>query len=126
MSEMTAMEYLRVKQRLCYFHKSIMGFGCGKCPLLTKDGDARYFCREIERKDPEKAIAIAQKWAEEHLQKTMKQDFFEKFPNAPKYNDNYPKVCPNKLGYEVSEKCAMHRGVVGDCEECWNRPLEVE
>lgn len=68
-----------------------------------------------------KAIEVLQKWSTEHPKKTYVQDFFEKFPKAPKDES-------------VKEKCplACRRGIYGGecpgagCDECWNEPMNDE
>ena len=50
------------------------------------------------------------------VQKTLLQDFLEKYPNTPLGNDGTPLACPYLLGY-VDEK-----GCHGDCIDCWNQP----
>ena len=68
---------------------------------------------------PEAAAKVAE-WekAKEKPQKTIMQDFFEKYPNANKYGDGTPTMRPCTLGYPI-EGCAEH-----SCRECWSRPLE--
>lgn len=67
------------------------------------------------------AIEIVQKWSNEHPKKTYAQDFFEKFPDAPRCksaNGRYPSACRKAI---YDGKCP---GV--GCEECWNEPLNDE
>ena len=55
---------------------------------------------KICAKDAEKAIEIVQKWSDEHPKKTYAQDFFEKFPKAPKdksAKSEYPDACRNLI-----------------------------
>lgn len=70
-----------------------------------------------------KIVEIVEQWSKAHPQKTMMQNFFEKFPNAPKRVDGAPKmVCPYHVGYvsELEDCDNFHR----KCLECWSRPLE--
>ena len=54
------------------------------------------------------------------VQKTILQDFLEKYPNAPKEEDGKPMdICPYHLGYAPNKSCMKM-----NCEDCWNRPLE--
>ncbi len=87
-----------------------------QCPLYD-------FCRLTQSKacakDVKRAVESVQEWSDEHSKKTYAQDFFKKFPNAPK--DKTAK-----------EKCplACRRGIYGgkcpeiECDECWNEPME--
>ena len=43
-----------------------------------------------ENENPEKAVEIVEQWAKDHPRKTYRDDFFEKFPNAPKTSTGYP------------------------------------
>ena len=68
---------------------------------------------------PEAAAKVAE-WekAKAKPQKTMMQDFLEKFPKAELNSQGTPYgICPSYLGYKTP-KCNF------GCVECWNRPLE--
>jgi hypothetical protein len=91
-----------------------------QCPLFD-------FCfceRSITTRDAEeiiKAIEILQKWSDEHPKKTYAQDFFEKFPKAPKdktFKEKCPWVC--RMGIYGGE-CPS-----AGCVECWNEPMNDE
>ena len=88
-----------------------------RCPLYD-------FCRlaysKIYAEDAKMAIESLQKWSNERQKKTYAQDFFEKFPDAPRCksaNGRYPSACRKSI---YDGKCP--HGVV--CEECWNEPME--
>lgn len=119
MAEMTAFEYLKQRGRMT----NNCDISCSVCPLADVNNSKEVCCEEIEGKYPEEAIAIVQKWAEEHPQKTMLQDFLEKHPNAPIESDGTPEFCPESLGYkhdhEICDSSDDNR-----CTKCWNRPLE--
>ena len=66
------------------------------------------------------AMEALKKLSNEHPVKTYAQDFFEKFPKAPRCksaNGRYPSACRKSI---YDGKCP--HGVV--CEECWNEPME--
>ena len=68
-----------------------------------------------------KAVENLQKWSDEHPKKTYAQDFFEKFPDAPRCksaNGRYPSACRKAI---YDGKCPG-----AGCEECWNEPLNDE
>lgn len=71
--------------------------------------------------DIEKAVEAAEKWDEEHPEKTMAQDFFEKHPNAPKRKGEIPYGCPWTLGYQKEQDCPEE---IMNCVKCWSRPME--
>lgn len=68
------------------------------------------------------ADEIVDKWVSEHPIKTYLQDFFEKFPNAPKDVDGAPKICPEQIYPEMDSK---HR-CCEKCSKCWNREMKTE
>lgn len=118
---MDVVNFLKEKERLCdKMYYGTTGI-CSECPLQYKG------CDMNEPKDDiEEVIKIVQQWSQTHPQKTMMQDFFEKFPNAPKdeKEGGVPKlVCPKQLGYtNRNEDCTELFDC--DCLKCWSRPLE--
>lgn len=74
--EMTAVEYLKEKRRMCRTIKR-----CDNCPMNSVVNNEN-MCAWIELKNPEEAVAIVQKWAEEHPVKTRQSEFLKMFPNA--------------------------------------------
>ena len=73
---------------------------------------------------PDNADEIVDKWVSEHPVKTYMQDFFEKFPNAPKGRNRIPIACWNHIYgdgiYGGGNDC------VGDCIKCWNQEMKEE
>lgn len=114
---MDAVKFLRTYKRMCKFYE-----------ICKKDGCPMKEVSHCDLHDPEldveKAVAAAEKWDEEHPEKTMAQDFFEKHSNAPRDENGLPMVCPYYLGYEKQnlKYCAF----MGNCErkDCWSRPME--
>lgn len=49
--------------------------------------------------------------------KTLKELFYEMFPNAPKSSDDVPKCCPTSLGW--GDDCEGSSDSF--CKGCWNR-----
>ena len=119
MAEMTALEYLEEKARMT----KNCGIACACCLFHGYNNGVGDGCAELEYKHPEQAIAIVQKWAQEHPRRTLKDDFFEKLPYADRACDGIPTVCAAKLGY--LPECP-HPHCEDHCGECWNQPLEEE
>lgn len=116
---MDAVEYQRTIARLCLNAK------CGNCPIWLARKDKSRGCKFFLIDYPEEAVALIQKWAEENPQKTMMQDFFEKYPNAMKDGLGAPMICPHHLGHPEYRSCETeYHGE--QCYTCWNRPLEDE
>ena len=105
-------------KRLCGSRDECVADAANKerCPMFGVCDDAlTRICAEYA----ETAIETVQKWSDEHPKKTYAQDFFEKFPKAPRCksaNGRYPSACRKAI---YDGKCP---GV--GCEECWNEPME--
>ena len=110
--------FLHEFKRLCASRDGCVADAANKerCPMFGVCDDAlTRICAEYA----ETAIKIVQKWSDEHPKKTYAQDFFEKFPDAPRCksaNGRYPSACRKAI---YDGKCP---GV--GCEECWNEPME--
>jgi hypothetical protein len=114
--EMTAVEYLKEKMRLT----DGCAIDCRVCRLSNYNNGKLTDCEAFQLEYPEEAVAIVQEWAEEQPAKTILDDFFEKFPNAPTTAFGYPIICPHHVGYSENEDwCEDER-----CLDCWSRPLE--
>ena len=71
-----------------------------------------------------KAVENLQKWSDEHSRKTYAQDFFEKFPDAPKdksAKSEYPDACRDMI---YGGGCPKIDQEIDCCYECWNEPME--
>lgn len=111
--------YLKEKARMTQnLGGDLCGILCTTCPLSYLNNECEMNCHRLENKRPKKAIAIVQKWSDEHPIKTIKDDFLEKHPNAPKATTGTPMACAWRAGYLDEDGC-----LCGKCTECWNRPL---
>jgi hypothetical protein len=92
---------------------------CEKCPLSSDNNGVGECCTDFEMLYPEKAIAIVQKWSDEHPQKTFVTEFLKNYPCAVVNGDGIPNsVCPYDLGLMDKHDCRK------TCIECWNQPVE--
>lgn len=66
MSEMTFIEYTEIKNRMTRGYSYYCKISCRDCPLSPDNNGMRMCCRDLERKYPEKALAIVEKWREEN------------------------------------------------------------
>lgn len=111
--KMEAIEFIKAYRRLCnqYIDKS-----CEGCPFTPME------CG-VDNLDavPERLVKVTEEWAKEHPVKTRMEDFFEKYPNAPKNEMGIPKCCVESFGYPVHSQC--YQGTY-NCKECWSRPIE--
>ena len=108
-------EAIRVIKRICALRD-----GCEKCELKLNCP----FITVPSELDYDEAEAILAKWAEEHPERTIMDDFFAKHPKAPRRSTDYPEACARVVGY-ISECPATVNNFVG-CNDCWRRPLEDE
>lgn len=112
--------YFKEKARMTTINDNdICGIACEDCPLSRANNGENVNCRRFETKYPNKAIAIIQKWSDEHPQKTLLDDLKEKYPNYHTANNEIPSICPYKLGYDKNKQCKKFI-----CKDCWNRPLD--
>ena len=104
---------MQIKKRMC------KATSCMFCPMSGNHNRADMPCGEFIKTHPERVEVILKKWDKEHPQKTFQDDFFEKFPNAPKDEDGTPKTCLCYCGYVPEDfPCSA------DCIKCWSQPLE--
>lgn len=119
--------YFAEKVRMTKKHKLnggayICELNCTECPLssLNNGTTDNMACSDFETLYPEKAIAIVQKWSDEHPQKTYLSEFLKNYPNAWLNEKGIPKrMCPSMLGLKDLEDCGER-----NCVECWNQPIE--
>lgn len=111
-------DFFAEAKRLCNSHDKCVDNAANKeqCPMFEVCSIAR---PKICAKDIKKAIETVQKWSDEHPKKTYAQDFFEKFPDAPK-DEAVKGKCP------LSCRRGIYGGECPDmgCDECWNEPME--
>jgi hypothetical protein len=96
---------------------------CRDCPLCGRNNGTseNLSCTSFEMCYPEKAIAIVQKWSDEHPPKTYLSEFLKHYPNALLNDTGLPKgVCLYNLGLMSLADCKKDR----NCVECWNQPIE--
>lgn len=102
-------EAMRALNQICRAHDE-----CKRCPMYIS-------CCEGISERPVEAESILAKWAEEHPEKTIADDFYEKHPNAPGKQDKQPLPCAVHCGY--IDKCPDDFSAL-ECKKCWRRPLE--
>ena len=89
----------------------------GECLDLYTDEGCPETITKIEMKEDEQAMT-------ETKQKTMMEDFFEKFPDAPRGKSGEPCTCPVGIYFEKSyEECDSFSSNDSTCIACWSRPV---
>jgi ssDNA-binding Zn-finger/Zn-ribbon topoisomerase 1 len=69
--EMSVREYVRERDRMCAHHNAF----CDDCPVLPERMEGEkvlHNCPIWTMRDPEKAVAIVEKWAREHPEEVGK------------------------------------------------------
>ena len=119
---MKTTNYFAERRRMAKQQKDgICELDCIDCPLSIMNNGTNVPCADFDKLYPEKAIAIVQRWSDEHPQKTYLSEFLKNYPNAPLGDEGTPDVCPDKLGLtDIKKPC------FGDCVECWNQPIPIE
>lgn len=93
---------------------------CSNCPLCSNKNGEGLPCPEFEMYYPEKAIAIVQKWSDEHPRRTYLTEFLKHYPNVSLGDDGTPNFCPYRLGLMSIDDCRKDH----NCVKCWNQPIE--
>lgn len=116
------MNYFIEKSRMIKQQKDgVCKLDCSDCPLSISNNGTDISCSHFETGYPEEAIAIMQKWSDEHPQKTYLSEFLKHYPNALLNDTGLPKgVCLYNLGLMSLADCKKDR----NCVECWNQPIE--
>ena len=105
---MDAMKFIMTRNRMCEANGT-----CSSCPINRHS--IRCDCVGISESKLKEMMEIVEQWGKEHPVKTYKDDFLEKFPNAV--------IAGNICRYHVY-KTGGCDGFTGDCELCWNEPIE--
>ncbi len=98
---------------------------CKDCPLSGSDVSDCWVGTVPDGYPDEDIDAIVDKWVTEHPVKTYMQDFFEKFPNAPKGKVGEPRVCPQEIYPGIDDMACTYCRYPEDCLKCWNREMGV-
>lgn len=116
------MNYFVEKQRMAKQQKDgICELDCADCPLSIDNNGTNTECSYFETIYPERAIAIVQKWSDEHPPKTYLSEFLKNYPNTLLGNNGIPDIiCPFHLGLISIDDCRNRH----NCIECWNQPIE--
>lgn len=120
--------YFAEKARMTKKHKLnggayICELNCTDCPLDSSNNGSSDMmsCSDFETIYPQKAIAIVQKWSDEHPQKTYLTELLKIFPNTPLKDDGTPKgICLYELGATSLDNCEVDNA----CAKCWNQPIK--
>lgn len=108
-------EFMREWERMC-----VTFDGCEKCPIRTEEIGNGLSCVETIQRHQTDAIAIVQKWSDEHPVMTWEDKLKELLPNAKEYAiKNIMHIfCPNDIfGAGGNGVCAADEL----CKDCWDK-----
>lgn len=113
--------YFAEKQRMVKLQTGeVCEISCEECPLSIMNNGEGIVCSDFETCYPEKAIAIIQKWSDEHPRETYLSELLKNYPNAKLGENGVPmNMCPSILGLKDLENCGER-----SCVECWNQPIK--
>ena len=86
------------------------------CELYAKSSEKGLSCADYANAYPEEAVAIVERWAEEHPRKTRQSEFLKMFPRAKKALDGALKFCPQEV--DSSFMCPLILRSGTSCERC--------
>ena len=116
--EMTAVEYLKTKAKMTKATpNNACRIGCNQCRLYQGNRSHKELtCDSFEVLYPEEAVAIVQKWADEHPIKTRQSEFLKLYPNAA-MNDGAIKICPLDLNVNFNCRATSERISCNTCRK---------
>lgn len=105
---MDAVMFVKEWKRMCISSKTCLSCSIGKSAGVST------VCSNVVKKEPEKYVAIVEKWSAEHPIKTRQSEFLNIFPNADIQN-GFVRICPKKIDQNsiTSEECSR-----SGCFEC--------
>lgn len=115
---MDAVKFVKEMMNICDMYRE----NCENCPLYMEDVCLRTYVNSSPYKTDE-AVEIVDKYLKEHYQKTILDDFLEKYPDAYVDFDYVRGACPFALGYDEVKSCPFVDDIEMSCDRCWNRPL---
>ena len=105
---MDAVMFVKEWKRMCTSSKTCLSCSIGKIAGVST------VCSNMVKKEPEKYVAIVEKWSAEHPVKTRENEFLKIFPNA-EIQDGVIRICPRNIDQNsvTSEECDK-----SECFEC--------
>lgn len=105
---MDAVKFVKEWKRMCRSSKTCLSCSIGKSAGVST------VCSNVIKEEPEKYVAIVEKWSAEHPMETRKSEFLKMFPNADIRN-GIIQICPKKIDQNsvTSEECSR-----SGCFEC--------
>lgn len=97
---MDAVMFVKEWKRMCRSSKTCLSCSIGKSAGVST------VCSNVVKEEPEKYVAIVEKWSAEHPMKTRQSEFLKMYPNADMRN-GIILICPRKINKNsvTSEEC---------------------
>lgn len=99
---MDAVMFVKEWKRMCISSKTCLSCSIGKIAGVST------VCSNVVKEEPEKYVAIVEKWSAEHPIKTRQSEFLKMFPNAPLRENGSIAICP--LDVDRDAKCSQKQG----------------
>lgn len=94
---MDAVEFLKEQYRMC----EALNSHCEECGLSYVNNKTDHVCGDFIKKHPEEAVAIVEKWAKEHPQKTRQSELLKLFPRVCMATDDMIGFCPKDFDSKI-------------------------
>ena len=104
---MDALMFLKEKERICGLYK-----GCSKCPLSCNNNKYGDLCEDFQKRHPEEAVKIVEKWSAEHPIKIRKSECLKMFPDAEIIKNGALQICPMNVEKSKKFNCCIN------CDDC--------
>lgn len=105
---MDAVEFLKTKNRMCETYLRTKTSKCDGCPF---DEEAGAMCSSWCFEHMAEAVAIVERWAEQHPVKTRQSEFLKQWPEVLMTDDGFVDICPRRF-------VASFRDENGQCSQC--------
>ena len=111
---MDALDFFKARKRMCEANQT-GEMTCENCAAYKGVSQ----CYKLgEPKDPEKMVAIVERWAAEHPSKTRQSVFLAQYPEAAISKDGTIAICPLAISTAYRGKdgaCVIRTDTCADC-----------
>lgn len=111
---MDAVMFVKEWKRMCRSSKTCLSCSIGKSAGVST------VCSNVVKKEPEKYVAIVEKWSAENPVKTRQSEFLKLFPNAEFNTDGILTIAPCLVDktFNMSAGSTEECCVKNDCIKC--------
>ncbi len=115
---MDAVMFVKEWKRMCISSKTCLSCSIGKSAGVST------VCSNVVKKEPEKYVAIVEKWSAEHPIKTRQSEFLKFFPMA-EMNEDVVGILPCAIDSSVRIEWCKKYKVCNKCrKEYWLAEVE--